>query len=234
MWKSFLLLVLCLCISQGFVQGVGAADNELSDQEQKDGWKLLFNGKDTTGWENRDTGKLANWTAENGELVCKPQHKDAVYMTEQFENFMLSCDWKIAPKGNSGVFIRTSSLKDWINTGMEVQVLDTRESGEMRFPKHVCAALYDVVAPPAEMAMKQDDWNHFDITCDGPKITAKMNGVEAWSIDLKDEKWKTKQGKFNKPYATLPRKGYLMLQDHGGAISFKNVKIKVLPESKPE
>ena len=229
MRKAFPILALCLmaCVM------ARAADNELTDDEKKDGWKLLFDGKEITGWSNLNSDKNVNWTVENGSLICKkPMHKDLVYMAEQFENFQLSIDWKIAPKGNSGVFIRMSDLKDWINTGMEVQVLDSREAGEMRFPKHVAAALYDVVAPPADMAMKQDDWNHFDIVCDGPKISAKMNGVEAWSIDLNDEKWKTKQGKFNKPYATLPRKGYLMLQDHGGVVEFKNIKIKELPEKK--
>ena len=226
--RLFLLSVLCLigCSS------LYAADNELTEQEQKDGWKLLFDGKVIKGWANIHKDTLTGWEAENGEMILKkPGVGDAVYMDEKFENFMLSCDWKIAPKGNSGVFIRTSDLKDWINTGMEIQVLDDRESGEMKFPSHTAGCLYDVVARPADMKMKQDEWNHFDIVCDGPKISCKMNGVEAFSINLDDEKWKTKQGKFNKPYATLPRLGYIMLQDHHAVTAFKNIKIKVLPKA---
>ncbi len=79
------------------------------------------------------------------------------------------------------------------------------------------------------MNMKIDEWNHFDIVCNNEKISCKQNGVESFSINLNDEKWKTKQGKFNKPYATLPRLGYLMLQDHHAEVEFKNIKVKVLP-----
>ena len=206
-----------------------AADNELTEQEQKDGWKLLFDGKEVKGWKNLGKDTLKGWVVEDGAMVLKkPGSGDAVYMDEKFENFAVSCDWKIAPKGNSGFFIRTSDLKDWINTGMEIQILDSRESGEMSRKSHSSGDLYDVVARPDGVDMKQDDWNHFDIVCNNEKISCKLNGVETFAINLNDEKWKTKQGKFNKPYATLPRLGYLMLQDHHAEVRFKNIKIKVL------
>src|ERR1700719_3974592 len=90
---------------------IRAADNELTDQETKDGWKLLFDGKEIKGWKNRFKDDAGGWVAENGELICKkPGSGDVVFMDEKFENFELSIDWKIAPKGNSGVFIRTSDL----------------------------------------------------------------------------------------------------------------------------
>jgi hypothetical protein len=72
-------------------------------------------------------------------------------------------------------------------------------------------------------------WNHFRIVCAGPKMTAEMNGVQTFAIDLDDEKWQKPQGKFKLPYATLPRRGYLMLQDHGAEVEFKNLKIRTLP-----
>ena len=188
--------------------------------------------KSNPDWKNRFKDTAGGWAAENGELICKkPGSGDVVYMDEKFENFELSIDWKIAPKGNSGVFIRTSDLKDWINTGMEIQVLDEREEHEANHPSksHAAGSLYDVVPRPEDMKMKEDDWNHFDIVCNNEKISCKMNGVESFSIDLKDEKWQKPQGKFKKPYATLPRLGYLMLQDHHAVVAFKNIKIKVLP-----
>jgi len=95
------LLTLCFAIS-----GAAAADNVLSDVEKADGWKLLFDGTATTGWVNREKTTLAaGWEVKDGVLTCKGGG-DAVYKTEQFENFLFSIDWKIADKGNSGVFIR--------------------------------------------------------------------------------------------------------------------------------
>lgn len=221
-----------LSLSLGFsfaASGI-AADNALTDAEKAEGWKLLFDGTATTGWVNRDKTDLKNWKAIDGAFVREGGGGDAVYNAEQFENFVLSLDWKIADKGNSGVFIRLSSLKDWINTGMEVQVLDVNEAGEMSHPSHVAGALYDVVVPNADAPkMKTGEWNHFEITCDGPKISCKMNGALTFAIDVTEEKWQKPQGKFKLPYGTLPRKGYLMLQDHGQKVEFKNIKIKPLP-----
>ena len=198
-----------------------AADNELSDKEKADGWKLIFNGKDTSGWTNRLSDKLTNWEVKDGALTRTAKGTDVVYTAEQFENFELSIDWKT--EGNSGVFIRMSDQKDWLNTGMEIQVLPKAGVG-----KHDAGSLYDLIAPPAEAKVNEGGWNNFHIVCNGPIISAKMNGVETFKIDLNDEKWKTPQGKFNKAYATLPRKGFIMLQEHGNNVAYKNIKVKVL------
>ncbi len=205
------------------------ADNQLTDSEKAAGWKLLFDGSATTGWVTRGKKELTNWKAIDGSLTREDRGGDAIYDAEQFENFILSLDWKIADKGNSGVFIRLSSLQDWVNTGAEIQILDLNETGEMGRPTHIAGSLYDLVAPPDSVRMKPGEWNHFDITCDGSKISTTMNGVQTFAIDVSEEKWQKPQGKFNKPYGTLPRKGYLMLQDHGKMVEFKNIKLKPLP-----
>lgn len=199
-----------------------AQDDGLTKQERAQGWKLLFNGVDTTGWANRGKDSVSNWSAEDGALVLKkPKVGDLVYVAEQFENFELSIDWKA--EGNSGVFVRMSSQEDWLNTGMEIQVL--ARSGTST---HAAGALYDLVAPPSEAKVRVNDWNNFNIVCDGPIVSCKMNGVETFRIDLRDERWQKPQGKFKLPYATLPRKGWIMLQDHGAAVAYRNIRIRPL------
>ncbi len=203
------------------VTAAWAADNELTAQEKAAGWKLLFAGKETTGWVNRDSHKLENWVAEDDAFVRKRNGGDAVYAVEQFEDFEMSIDWKT--RGNSGVFVRMSDQRDWLNTGMEIQVLPKAGT-----TKHAAGSLYDLVAPPPEAKVNPDGWNNFYIVCDGPIVSCKMNGVETFRIDLRDEKWQTAQGKFNKPYASLPRKGWIMLQDHGADVAYKNIKVRSL------
>jgi len=201
-----------------------AADNELSDKEKTDGWKLVFDGKDPVGWVNREKTALTGWVVEDGALTRKGKGGgDIVFTAEQFENFELSIDWKT--KGNSGVFVRMSSQKDWLNTGMEVQVLNAIKPGD----KHCAGALYDLVGPPAEAKIDKAGWNTFHIVCDGAIVSCKMNGVETFKIDLGEEKWAKPQGKFKLPYATLPRKGWIMLQDHGAEVAYKNIKVRPLP-----
>ncbi len=206
----------------------GAADNELTAKEKADGWKLLFNGKDLTGWAIREKEgqPVTNWVAENGELVRKARGGDLVYLRKQFENFELSIDWKTT--GNSGVFVRMDDQEDWLNTGMEIQVLPACKKGD----KHTAGSLYDLEAPPQDIPIEKDKWNTFHIVCNGPIVSCKLNGVETFKINLNDEKWQKPQGKFNKAYATLPRKGWIMLQDHGDGVAYKNIKVKPLPGTK--
>jgi hypothetical protein len=195
---------------------------ELSKQERGEGWKFLFNGTDLTGWTNRGKTTVSNWVPEDGALVLKtPRAGDLVYVAEQFENFELSIDWKA--EGNSGVLVRMSSQEDWLNTGMEIQVLPRGGTNT-----HSAGALYDLVAPPVAAKVREKDWNNFHIICNGPLVSCEMNGVETFRIDLRDERWKTPQGKFKIPYALLPRKGWIMLQDHGSAVAYRNIKIKPL------
>lgn len=210
----------------GFLNGkVSGQTNDylLTKQERAGGWKMLFNGKDTSGWANREKDTVSNWAAEDGALVLKkPGGGDLVYVAEKFENFELSIDWK--SEGNSGVFVRMSSQSDWLNTGMEIQVLP--KSGTT---VHSAGALYDLVAPPANATVKENDWNNFYIVCHGALVSCKLNGIETFRINLRDEKWKAPQGKFKLAYATLPRKGWIMLQDHGSSVAYRNIKVKPLP-----
>jgi hypothetical protein len=76
--------------------------------------------------------------------------------------------------------------------------------------------------------VKDGDWNNFHIVCDGPKVSCKMNGVETFKIDVSEEMWKKPQGKFKLPYGTLPRKGFIMMQDHGAEVEYRNIKVRVL------
>jgi hypothetical protein len=115
-----------------------------------------------------------------------------------------------------------SSQEDWLNTGLEMQVLTKGKPSP-----HSAGALYDLVAPPAGAEVRSG-WNHFRIVCDGPVVFGQMNGVQTFFIDLRDQRWQKPQGKFDKAYATLPRRGWIMLQDHGDDVAYKNIKIRTL------
>src|SRR5215212_4329085 len=85
-------------------------DNTLTAKEKRDGWLLLFDGKTLDGWTT-SSEKPSKTPVEDG---CINPHKSGGYMMvhkEVWENFVLSCDYKISPKCNSGIFVRTSSLK---------------------------------------------------------------------------------------------------------------------------
>src|SRR5690242_8468839 len=83
-----------------------AADNELTAQEKKDGWKLLFDGKTTHGWRSfkKQTFPEKGWTVKDGELQLEARSRAGDIITDDtFNDFDLTWDWKIQPGGNNGL-----------------------------------------------------------------------------------------------------------------------------------
>lgn len=206
--------------------------------------KSLFHGKTLDGWAT--TGKPEGWAVEDGTIACQVKGGAYLYTKEQFENFELSLDFKISPpakklnpkskkeelhKCNSGVFIRWSDLKNPVHTGIEVQVFDS--VGVDKPGKHDCGALYDMVAPCKSMEKPVGAWNHMVITCKGPIISVELNGEKICQMneDQFDKPGLNPDGtpnKYKNAWKDMPRKGHIGLQDHGGRVWFKDVKINVL------
>jgi hypothetical protein len=209
-----------------------AADNELTKKEKEQGWILLFDGKTLDGWMT-SSGKASKTPVEDGAIN---PHKCGGYMMvhkKQWENYVLSLDFKISKKCNSGIFIRTHSLvprkgKDVGFNGLEVAIDDSSGTGY-----HDTGAIYDLVKPKKQTMKPAGEWNHIVITCNKNIIEVELNGVKVTRMDL--DEWKKANErpdgtthKFDVAYKDHPRKGYIGLQDHGSPCWFKNIKIKPL------
>ncbi len=209
----------------------GAADNELSEQEKKDGWILLWNGKDTDGWIDGSGAALKPEMIQEGSINPMGAAGHMAYTKERYGNFVLACDCKVSKGCNSGIFFRTGNLKDPVQTGFEVQVFDS--AGKEKPGKHDSGALYDIVAPSKNPMKPAGEWNHFEITARGSKVTIVLNGETIVECDLDQgtEPNKSPDGtknKFNTALKDFPREGHVGLQDHGHAVWFKNLKLKPL------
>jgi hypothetical protein len=214
------------------VSGAAARDNELTEKEKADGWVLLFDGKTLDGWMT-SSGKPSKTPVEDG---CINPHHCGHYMMvhkEQWGDFILACDFKISKGCNSGIFVRTASLrprpgKDVGYNGIEVAIDDTRGAGY-----HDTGALYDLVQPAKAMRKPTGEWNHIVITCDKNRIAVELNGETVTRMDLDqwtrpNERPDGSRHKFDIAYKDHPRKGYIGLQDHGAPCWFKNIKLKPL------
>lgn len=213
-----------------------AADNTLTEQEQKDGWKLLFDGKSTQGWMSVKSAPLPASHVQDGSLNPHPCNYMLVY-EKPLDNYVLSLDFKISPKCNSGIFIRTAPLtprpgKDVGFNGIEIAIDDTKTAGF-----HDTGAIYDLV-PASKNSMKPaGEWNHIEITSDNNKLEVQVNGelVSKMDLDQWTEKNKRADGsdhKFDVAYKDHPRAGYIGLQDHGGDCWYRNIKLKPLTAHK--
>jgi len=192
---------------------------DLSDVPAKDVFrKNLSNGIMEPGsWAFGADGVLAPTPSGHGDIWTK----------ERYGNFILELDFKVPEKGNSGVFIRTGSLQNWINTAIEVQIHATTDG-----TKHgQCGAIYDCLPPSKDATKKPGQWNHYVITCLDNKIYVNLNGEDIIDMDLNlwTEVGKNPQGtrnKFKGAYKNMPREGHLGFQYHGNPVWFRNLKIK--------
>jgi hypothetical protein len=211
-----------------------AADNELSEAERAQGWLLLFDGDSLDGWTT--SSKEPSRRAVE-ECAINP-HRCGGYMMiheKPWEDFILALDFKISPRCNSGVFLRTWPLeprpgKDVGYNGIEVAIDDTAGTGF-----HDTGAIYDLVKPMSNAMKPAGQWNHLVVTCDKSRITVELNDRRVSQIDLDrwTEKNKRPDGsdhKFDVAYKDHPRAGYIGLQDHGGDCWYKNIKLKPLSQ----
>lgn len=206
-----------------------ADGNELTAAEKSQGWLLLFDGKTTAGWLDSRQQPVAAEHVVDGTLNPHPCNYMLIHQ-DTYDNFKLSLKFKISPKCNSGVFIRTYPLKprggkDVGFNGLEVAIDDTATHSF-----HDTGALYDLVRPTRNAMKPQGEWNQLLVTCDHSQISVELNGVEVTRTDL--DQWtianKRPDGtdhKFDVIYKDHPRRGYIGLQDHGSDIWFKDIKL---------
>lgn len=203
--------------------------NQLTEQEQKEGWKLLFNGKGLSGWTIM--GDPDSWSVENGTLYCKGKGGGMIYADGIYKNFELKLDFKLTPKANSGVFFRVWDKNDPVQTGIEVQILDSY--GVEKPSRHDCGAIYDIQAPTENAVKPPGEWNSYHILCKDTLIIVYLNGKKVNEVDLSKwtEPYRNPDGtpnKFKYPYNQMTRPGYIALQNHGNPLWFRNIKVKPL------
>ncbi len=203
----------------------------LSDAPYKDLFK-----KDASGIPDAIMPGDSKWIInDDGVLTpAKDGHGD-IWTKERYGNFILELDFKVPEGGNSGVFIRTGSIKNWINTAIEVQIHATTDGS-----KHgQCGAIYDCLSPSKVATKKPGEWNHYIITCLDNKIYVNLNGEDIIDMDLnlwtdagKNPSLKEgvpgTQNKFSTAYKDMSREGHFGFQYHGNPVWFKNLKIKSL------
>jgi len=238
MKKQLILLALALAAPPNpevlSVQAAETTDNQLTSSEKRDGWILLFDGKTLDGWMT-SAEKPPLKGPEDGAIN---PHKTGHYMlvhTQKWSDYILQMDFKISPKCNSGVFVRTSTLKPRPNkdvgyNGIEIAIDDTHEAGFVD-----TGAIYDLSKPTRNAMKPVGEWNHLEVTSKGPILEVVLNGEKVNHMDLDQftEKNKRPDGtphKFDVVYKEHPRAGYIGLQDHGADCWYKNIKIKPLKQ----
>ncbi len=169
------------------------------------------------------------WELEDGVLTSKG--KGDLWTKERYGNFVLDLEFKCADDTNSGVFIRCDSVRNWLHTAIEVQILQPNDATDNK--KHHCGGIFDCLAPTKLLVKAAGEWNHYTIIAKDNLIYVIFNGELVLSMDLDQwpEAHKNPDGtpnKFKIAYKDMAREGCVGLQYHGNPIAFRNLKIKPL------
>ena len=209
-----------------------AGENTLTDREKQEGWRLLFDGQTTKGWMSPKGRPASASHVQGGSLNPHPCDYMLVY-EKPLGDFVLALDFKISPKCNSGIFLRTSPLEprpglDVGYNGLEIAIDATPGPGF-----HTTGAIYDLVKPEVDAMKPTGEWNHIQITCDRNRIEVELNGRRVTRMDLDEWTAKNKRPdgsahKFDVAYKDHPRSGYIGLQDHGSDCWYRNIKVRPL------
>ncbi len=222
-------LLVSLFLLTLIVSTAAAADNVLTPKEKAEGWQLLFNGKDHTGWKCNNGKKIAT-PIDNGCLVPYKSGGYVIFYQKPYADFVLKCDVKWDSPCNSGVFFRVEDPLNPVHTGFEIQVASGEGVG-----KHAFGAIYDLVPTKVNAGKKTGQWNSMEIRCKGPEISVTLNGTKVASMNCDDfdkpgvcpDGQKHKYQLAGKPRAVkdFARSGLIGFQDHGHPVWYKNVKL---------
>jgi len=205
--------------------------------DSADEWITLFDGSNLDQWT---MGADRSWVIEEGVITLKREfdgrehNLDYLWTKQQYGDFVLEIEFKVPERANSGVFLRTSDLKDPVYTGLELQVSNSFGRENLTRGGTV-GAIYDLKAPTANAAKPAGQWNTYRVTCLGPNVTIEVNGknVNEANLDKWTEPNKNPDGsknKFPRAIKGFARTGYIGLQDHGRPVWYRNVRVKRLDD----
>lgn len=232
--------------------------NQLTAEEQGQGWRLLFDGSSFEGWRGigRDDVPAEHWEIVDGAIHKiasgnvpvapdgQPVSGGDLMTEEAFDNFEMAFEWKIGPGGNSGVKYNVSEAMSTNNPlgagnaalGFEYQVLDDEGHPDAKAGDGVnrtAAALYDLKGPIENKPINPvGQWNVGRILVQGNHAEHWLNGVKVVEYDLDSEDFKDRFARSK--YVDIAgfadkRTGHIVLQDHNDDAWYRNIKIRVLP-----
>ena len=233
--KKTLLVITTVIVTMSFMTNNIQKENTLTEKEKKEGWVLLFDGTTMNGWRTYKNKESEGWDVKNGELYCKAEGvtKRADLITNNaYENYELQIDWKISPKKNSGIiYMATEENGASYESGPEYQLIDDIGYPAKLNDKQLSGSNYDMHAPSAKTAKPAGEFNHTRIIINKGHVEHWLNGTKVVDYQLWTPEWEqlkaNSKWKDVKPYG-VSKAGHIALQDHGGGIAFKNIKLKAL------
>lgn len=225
--------------------------NKLTDEEISQGWKLLFDGQTSAGWRSFGGQRFPDkgWKIENG-MITIMANKDFVFGKEaerggdiitldEYFDFELHLQAKVSEGANSGLkyFVKeTEKSVKGSGVGFEYQIIDISGLSQEAKKKQKAStlyfgSLYDLIPAQGVRVNPVGQWNNIRIVTRGTHVEHWVNGFKVVEFEKGSDEFRklVSASKFKEfPGFADMESGHILLQDHGGEVSFRSIKIKVL------
>jgi hypothetical protein len=237
---SFFALLLTFIVVKANSQGL----NTLSATEKKEGWKLLFDGKDFKGWHAYGgEGVGSAWIIEQGAIKLNVPERagnkaknggDIVIDQVVDGDFEFKAEWKVSKYANSGIFFfvtEAPKYKNMHDTGLELQVIDDKIYDGAKENTHRASDFFGIANARLREGNPEGEWNKIHFIVKKNKLTVYQNEFMVQEHDLAGTDWKQKIANSGLKAAPISKGSYagkIGLQDWGSTVWYRNIKLRKL------
>jgi serine/threonine protein kinase len=219
------------------------ARRRLAGTPAQSDWQSLFDGKSLAGWTainesrpNQPAVVPKTWKVEGGAIVGQG---DGTFIATEFayDNFELELEWRLAERGNGGVFYRWDGRiregDNLVPIAPEYQIVDDQLHSDGRVPEFRTASMYAVYPPDHDAGKPAGEWNATRIIVVGNRVQHWLNGQKVLSCTLGSEDFKRRMAKAVEqkrvPAFGPAAGGRIALQSHAKEIAYRNLRIRRVP-----
>lgn len=185
-------------------------------------------------WRGYRSEALPNgWDFDTATKVLTRRAGTDIITKQQFGSFELELEWKVGPRGNSGVFYwATEETRVIYENAPEMQILDNTGHNDGKNALTSAGSNYALNAPIRDVTRPVGEWNAVRVVARGDTVEHWLNGTKVVEYVAGSPEWTqlVAASKFRQwPAYGKARRGHIGLQDHGDVVEFRGMRIRELP-----
>lgn len=209
-----------------YVKELGGKPYSLTAEEQKEGYELLFNGKDLDNWQ----GNKTDYVVEDNAIAIYPTGKGHgnLYTGKEYSDFIFRFEFQLTPGANNGLGIHASLDGNAAYAGKELQILDNTAPVYANLePYQYHGSVYGIIPAKRGFLKPVGEWNYQEVYVKGDRIKITLNGTVILDGDVKKATRNGAMDKKEHPGLDV-RKGYIGFLGHGTIVRFRDIRVKDL------